>query len=138
MLAGMLVIGGIGLIASILLSIASKVFYVPIDPVVQRTVEVLPGANCGACGFAGCSACARAIARGRANPDTCTAGGPEVALAVAGVLGVAIEVKEPDKAWLGCWYNLEDADTKFIYDGARDCRAGMLLFNGSKVCPIGC
>ncbi|MEE8598596.1 MAG: RnfABCDGE type electron transport complex subunit B, partial [Dehalococcoidales bacterium] len=138
MLAGMVVIGGIGLIASILLGIASKLFYVALDPVVQQTVEVLPGANCGACGFAGCSSCAKAIAKGKANPDACTAGGPDVALAVARVLGVTVEVKEPDKARLGCWYNLEDADTKFIYDGARDCLAAMLLFNGSKVCEIGC
>ena len=138
MLAGMLVIGGIGLIASILLGIASRLFYVAVDPVVQETTETLPGINCGACGFAGCSSCAKAIAKGRANPDACTAGGPDVALAVAGVLGVTVEVKEPDKARLGCWYNLEDADTKFIYDGARDCRAAMLLFNGSKVCEIGC
>ena len=135
---GMLVIGGIGLIAAILLGIASKVFYVPVDPVVQGITEALPGANCGACGFAGCSGCARAIAKHEANPDTCTAGGPKVTLAVAEVLGVTIEVKEPDTAKLGCWYNIEDSDTKFTYDGVKDCRAAMLLFDGSKLCEIGC
>jgi len=135
---GMLAIGGIGLIASILLGLASKVFYVAVDPVVLEIGEALPGANCGACGFAGCSSCAKAIAKGKANPDACTAGGPDVALSVAEVMGVKIEVKEPDTAKLGCWYNLEDAETKFIYDGAADCRAAMLLFKGSKLCEIGC
>jgi len=137
-MVGMIAIGGIGLIAAVLLGIASKVFYVAVDPVVLEVAEALPGANCGACGFAGCSSCARAIARGRARPDACLAGGPEVAVAVAEVLGVEVTVREPDTAQLGCTYNLEEADTKFIYDGAADCRAATLLFGGSKLCEIGC
>jgi formate dehydrogenase beta subunit len=134
MVAGMLAIGGIGLVASLLLGVASKIFYVAVDP----TIVALPGANCGACGFAGCSSCAKAIAKGKAKPDACLAGGADAAVAVAEILGVTIEVKEPDKAKVGCTYNLEEADTKFIYDGARDCRAAMMLFHGSKVCDIGC
>jgi len=137
-MVGMLAIGGIGLIAAVLLGIASKLFYVAVDPVVLEIAEALPGANCGACGFAGCSSAAKAIAKGKAKPDACLAGGPEVALSVAGLLGVKIELKEPDKARLGCTYSLEDAERKFIYDGAQDCRAAMLLFGGSKLCEIGC
>jgi formate dehydrogenase beta subunit len=138
MITGMLAIAGIGLVASVLLAIASKIFYVPVDPLVLSIAEALPGANCGACGFAGCSSCAKAIAKGKASPDACLAGGPEVALSVAAFMGVTIEVKEPDVARVGCWYNTDTADTKFTYDGARDCRAALLLFNGSKLCPIGC
>ena len=138
MITGMLAIAGIGLVASVLLALASKVFYVPVDPLVLSVAEALPGANCGACGFAGCSSCAKAIAKGRATPDACLAGGPEVALAIAELMGVTIEVKEPEVAHVGCWYNTDTADTKFTYDGARDCRAALLLFNGSKLCPIGC
>jgi formate dehydrogenase beta subunit len=138
MITGMLAIAGIGLVASVLLAIASKIFYVPVDPLVLSLAEALPGANCGACGFAGCSSCAKAIAKGKASPDACLAGGPEVALSVAALMGVTIEVREPDVAKLGCWYNTDEADTKFTYDGATDCRAALLLFNGSKRCPIGC
>jgi len=137
-MVGMLAIGGMGLIAAVLLGIASKLFYVAVDPVVLEIAEALPGANCGACGFAGCSSAAKAIAKGKAKPDACLAGGPEVALSVAGLLGVKIELKEPDTARLGCTYSLEDAERKFIYDGAQDCRAAMLLFGGSKLCEIGC
>jgi len=138
MVAGMLVIGGIGLVASLLLGIASKIFYVAVDPTILAITEALPGANCGACGFAGCSSCAKAIAKGKAKPDSCLAGGADAAVAVAEILGVTIEVKEPDIARLGCWYTVEEADTKFTYDGAQDCRAAMMLFHGSKVCEIGC
>jgi len=138
MLTAMITIGGIGLAASIILGIASKVFYVAVDPVVQAVAEALPGANCGACGFAGCSSCAKAIAKGAASPGACLAGGAEAALAVAHILGVEVEIKEPDTARVGCWYPPQEADRKFTYDGAKDCRAAMLLFDGSKVCPIGC
>jgi formate dehydrogenase beta subunit len=138
MLTGMLVIGGIGLAASILLGIASALFYVPVDPVVQAVAEALPGANCGACGFPGCSSCAKAIARGRATPDACLAGGAEAATAVARILGVTVEVKEPEVARVGCWYSPDEADVKFRYDGVRDCRASAMLFGGAKVCEIGC
>jgi formate dehydrogenase beta subunit len=138
MLTGMLTIGGIGLIAATLLGIAAQLFYVPVDPVVQQIAEILPGANCGACGFAGCLSCAKGIARGKATPDACLAGGPEVALSVANALGVTIELKEPDTARVGCWYNLTDADLRFTYDGVRDCRAAIMLFGGPKLCEIGC
>ena len=138
MVAGMLAIGGIGLVASLLLGIASKIFYVAVDPTILAITEALPGANCGACGFAGCSSCAKAIAKGKAKPDACLAGGADAAVSVAEILGVTIEVKEPDIARLGCTYNVEEADTKFIYDGAKDCRAATMLFDGSKVCEIGC
>ncbi len=138
MFTGMLAIGGIGLAASILLAIASKLFYVAVDPTVQALAEALPGANCGACGFAGCSSCAKAIARGTASPDACLAGGAEAAVAVAQILGVEVEVREPDIAALGCWYPPEEAEVKFLYDGVRDCRAAMMLFSGSKRCEIGC
>jgi homotetrameric NADPH-dependent glutamate synthase len=134
----MLAIGGIGLAASVILGIASKLFYVQVDPVVQAVAETLPGANCGACGFAGCSSCAKAIATGKAPADSCLAGGSETAAAVAQILGVTIELTEPDTARVGCWYPPETADTRFLYDGAADCRAAMLLFSGSKLCPIGC
>jgi len=138
MLTAMFVIGGIGFASSIILGIASKVFYVEVDPIVQAVTEALPGANCGACGFAGCSSCAKAIAKGKASPDACMAGGAEAAVSIAHILGVTIEVKEPDTALVGCWYTPEQADTKFIYDGVTDCRAAILLFSGTKLCPIGC
>jgi len=109
-----------------------------VDPTILAITEALPGANCGACGFAGCSSCAKAIAKGKAKPDACLAGGADAAVSVAEILGVTIEVKEPDIAHLGCTYNVEEADTKFIYDGAKDCRAATMLFDGSKVCEIGC
>jgi len=66
------------------------------------------------------------------------AAGPEVAEAIAAIMGVAIEAKEPDIARPGCTYGVADAETKFFYDGLGDCRAAALINGGMKVCNIGC
>ena len=69
------VCGIIGLIFAVLLSIASKVFEVKLDPTVDKVLSALPGANCGACGFPGCEGCANAIAKGEAPVTACPVGG---------------------------------------------------------------
>ena len=66
------------------------------------------------------------------------AAGPEVAEAIAEIMGVKIEAKEPDIALPGCFFGVQDADTKYIYNGLDDCRAAALLGGGMKVCTIGC
>lgn len=66
------------------------------------------------------------------------AAGPEVAAAIAEIMGVKIEAREPDIALPGCYFGVHKADTKYIYDGLDDCRAVALLGGGMKVCTIGC
>jgi formate dehydrogenase beta subunit len=75
---------------------------------------------------------------GIAAPNSCVAAGPEVAEAIAEIMGVKIEAKEPDIARPGCYFGVQDADLKYIYDGLDDCRAVALLGGGMKVCTIGC
>ncbi len=75
---------------------------------------------------------------GIAAPNSCVAAGPEVAEAIAGIMGVKIEAKEPDIALPGCYFGVKHADLKYIYDGLDDCRAVALLGGGMKVCTIGC
>jgi NADPH-dependent glutamate synthase beta subunit-like oxidoreductase/NAD-dependent dihydropyrimidine dehydrogenase PreA subunit len=130
--------GGLGLVVGIGLALASKIFYVYVDPKIVSVEEVLPGANCGGCGMPGCSANAEAIVAGKASPNSCVAAGDEVALAIAAILGVSVEAKEPDIALPGCTYGVADADVKYTYDGLNDCRAAALLSGGMKVCNIGC
>lgn len=131
-------LGGLGVIVGIALAAASKIFYVYVDPKILAVEDLLPGANCGGCGLPGCSANAEAIVAGRAAPNSCVAAGADTAEAIAGVLGVSVEAKEPDIAASGCTYGVQDADTKYLYDGMNDCRAAALLGGGMKVCTIGC
>lgn len=130
--------GTVGMLVGIGLALASKIFYVYVDPQIEAVDEALPGANCGGCGYPGCSANAVAIVEGKASPSSCVAGGPEIAAEIAEIMGIKLEVREPDIAIPGCSYGVQDADIKYIYDGINDCRAAVMFNGGSKVCAIGC
>ena len=138
MLASISLLLLLGLIASIGLGIASRVFYVWEDPKVLAITDELPGANCGGCGEAGCAAAAEAIAAGRIPCNACVVGGFEVAKAVAGIMGLEVKEREPEFAWTSCIYGVGEADPIYTYNGAMDCRAAVMLYGGSKLCPIGC
>ncbi|MCK4817893.1 electron transporter RnfB, partial [bacterium] len=93
LLAG-LVLGVLGFSAALCLSIASKVFYVYIDPRVELVEDALAGANCGGCGFPGCNSAANAVVAGKAPTNVCIVGGPESATEVAEVMGIPVEYRE--------------------------------------------
>ena len=86
-LIGTGVLAAVALVFSLLLTLANKVFEVPNDPRRDEVRAALPGANCGACGFAGCDALADAIAAGTAPVNACPVGGSRVANQVATILG---------------------------------------------------
>lgn len=138
MYEAILMMGGLGLGIGVCLAVASKVFYVYVDPIIEAVEGALPGANCGGCGFPGCSANAQAIVAGKTTAGSCVAGGPEIGEAIAKIMGVSFEAREPDISRPGCTYGVEKADIKYIYNGLNDCRAAVLLSGGMKVCNIGC
>ncbi|MCB2185821.1 MAG: FAD-dependent oxidoreductase [Deltaproteobacteria bacterium] len=138
MLFEALAIGGLGLVSALGLGVASRVFAVEVDPLVEAVEEALPGANCGGCGFAGCSSAALAIASGKAPANICVGGGPEVGEAVGVIMGVSVGFREPDIALVDCTYGTDKAELKYLYDGVQDCRAAALLAGGPKVCEVGC
>ena len=134
----LLMMGGLGCIIGICLAIASRIFYVYVDPKVEAITEALPGANCGGCGYPGCGANAEAIVAGQSPPNSCVAGSAELAETIAALMGLSVEAKEPDIAAPGCTYSVSEADQKYLYQGIPDCRAAALLSGGMKVCEIGC
>ncbi len=138
MIFAVIIMGALGLTVGIGLAFASKIFYVYVDPLILQIEDVLPGANCGGCGLPGCSSNAEAIVAGKASPNSCVAAGPDTAEAIAAIMGVSMEASEPDIALPGCTYGVRDAETKYQYDGLKDCRAVALLGGGMKVCTVGC
>ncbi|GBC59565.1 electron transporter RnfB [Desulfonema ishimotonii] len=138
MIEAICIMGGLGIVVGAGLAMASKIFYVYVDPKIVAVDDVLPGANCGGCGFPGCTANAEAIVAGTSAPNSCVAAGSEVAEAIAAIIGASVEAKEPDIAAPGCYFGVQDADTKYIYDGLSDCRAASLLSGGMKICTVGC
>ncbi len=138
MLESVFMMGALGLIIGISLALASKVFYVYVDPLVEAIDGLLPGANCGGCGYPGCGANAEAIATGKSSPSSCVAGSADLAVAIASVMGVSIEAREPDIARPGCTYGVKDAALKYTYAGLGSCQAAAMLYGGMKHCHIGC
>ncbi len=132
-----LIVGGIGLVLGVVLSLASKFFAVPGDDRVEEIRACLPGANCGACGFSGCDGYAEALASGDTKPNLCTAGGEDTADALSEVLGVKITpVKKT--AVIHCNHCLDRAVSTFAYDGVASCSAAALLYGGPLACKNGC
>ncbi len=137
MLEGTLTILGIGVICGSVLAIASKVFYVYVDPKIEEVESCLAGANCGGCGYTGCWAAASAVVAGKAPPTICIAGGSDCAQRVAAVLGVEVGTAEFPVSRNGCDGGVRAAD-RYWYDGVVSCRAQWLLYGGGKVCEVGC
>ena len=81
------IVVGIGLVLGLVLAIAAIILHVPIDERVEAVTEVLPGANCGACGYSGCSGYATALCEGDADNGLCAPGGPEVVQKISELLG---------------------------------------------------
>lgn len=133
-----IVLGGLGLGFGVLLSIASNIFAVEVDPKIEQVREVLPGANCGACGFPGCDGLATAIAEGRAPVNACSVGGNPVAEKVADIMGVNAEAVDKKVATVLCQGDCNKAKEKYKYQGIQDCRAANILQGGSKACSFGC
>ena len=132
-------IGGIGLIVGIFLGIASKVFAVPVDEKEAAINEVLPGANCGGCGYSGCAALAAAIAKGDAPVSACIVGQKHVADQIADIMGTNAEVSEKMVAFVRCIGNCERTSEKYDYSGTKSCMMTRVApTGGPKSCRFGC
>jgi len=132
------VLGGLGTLFGVLLSIASKAFAVEVDPKVEELLNALPGANCGACGFPGCAGLAIALAEGKAPVNACIPGGQKTADKVAAILGSESETMDKQVAVVLCQGDCDKAKNKYTYDGIQDCRAAESLSGGPKSCSYGC
>jgi len=128
---------GLGVVCGAVLSVAARVFHVEQDPRIEQVESCLAGANCGGCGFAGCSAAAAAIVEGRAKPSACIVGGPDTAARVSEILGVAVGAAEAPSAQNPCAGG-HRARVKYLYEGVKSCRAQYMLHGGQRVCQIGC
>lgn len=138
MLAAVLSIGGIGLVAAVALGVAAKKFAVEVDPRELAIIDVLPGANCGACGAPGCSGFAKGVADGSIASHLCTPGGSETIEAIANILGIEAVTVEPQVAVVVCQGDNNKASNKYRYLGLQDCNAAQKLADGPKNCPSGC
>lgn len=136
MLPPLILLGTLGLFFGVGLYIASKVFYVRTDPRVGQICEALPGANCGACGLAGCAGLARAIVHGSASAGACIPGGEEIAHIIADIMGVEVKTRDRQVAVLMCAGR--DVEYRFDYHGIPTCSAAAGTAGGNRRCIYGC
>ncbi|MDY6790963.1 MAG: FAD-dependent oxidoreductase [Thermodesulfobacteriota bacterium] len=137
MIEAILVMFGIGAACGLTLSVASKVFYVYEDPRIAEVEWHMAGANCGGCGYAGCSAAAVAVVEGKAPPSACVVAGIESAVNIAAIMGVDPGSAEPLISENSCLGG-NRADDKYHYMGINSCHALDALYGGKRVCSIGC
>lgn len=137
-LLGFLVVSAIGLIAGVVLTLASHFMHVPVDERVSKVREALPGVNCGACGFTGCDDYAKAVAEGIAKPNLCIPGADATAQEISKIMGVEFEDVVEMMAYVRCNGNCDATSSKACYDGQMTCRGANLVYGGPGKCRFGC
>ena len=133
-----IVIAVLGLVLGIGLQFAEGKLKVEKDAKLEELEAAMPGANCGGCGFAGCSAYAEAVYKGDAEAGLCSPGGAELAKKMGDILGIKVEAKEREVAFIFCQGSADVTSTEFNYSGMSDCNAASLLHGGPNGCKEGC
>lgn len=128
----------LGAAAGIVLTIAGKKFYVEPNKKVEEILEILPGINCGACGFSGCEGYAAAIEKGSTFPNLCKPGGKEAAEKISKLMGVETPDFRREIAVVHCNGNCEATEDKFVFEGPKNCASVNRFYCGKGSCEFGC
>ncbi len=129
----------LGLLLALVLFFVAKKFKVEEDPRIDEVEKVMPGANCGGCGFAGCRAFADAAVKApNLDNNYCPVGGNEVMKKVAAILGYEVKEKAPMVAVVRCNGTCENRPKTNAYDGDASCKVKAALYSGDTGCPFGC
>ena len=132
-------VGAVGLFVGLFLGAAGIKFKVEVDEKEEAVLGVLPGNNCGGCGYAGCSGLAAAIAKGEAPVNACPVGGEKVGSQIAQIMGVEAGDSVRQVAFVRCQGDKERTRMDYEYSGIEDCRMLPFVPNGGpKSCNYGC
>lgn len=133
------VVALIGLICGVMLSVASKLMAVPVDERFDEVRNCLPGANCGACGYAGCDAYANALLEDPSiGANKCVPGGASAAQGIAAVLGIDAGEVVPMVAKVACEGTCSNTTDKYVWQGNASCKGVKMMFGGKNTCSFGC
>ncbi len=132
------ILGGLTIVLALLLVFANKKLFVAEDPRIDVVEEMLPHANCGACGYPGCRPFAEALVKGETLPGKCTVSSEQGRVDIARFLGVDVGSQEKIVARLACQGGINVARNKAHYVGLQTCRAASQVAGGGKGCFWGC
>jgi electron transport complex protein RnfB len=133
-----LIIGGTGLVCAAILAIAAKFLTVHEDPRIEKVTAMLPGINCGTCGYAGCGDYAREIILHSCPTDLCKPGGSVIATQISKFIGVTASSSERQVALVLCKGDNSAAKRSGAYNGLLDCGAAQQIGGNGKDCRYGC
>ena len=133
-----LALAALAILLSSVLLLAGRFLRVAEDPRLERLVSLLPGTNCGACGYAGCRAFATALLAGEAPPARCSVSSPAAHRRIAEFLQVDVGVAERRVARLACAGDRDMAPLQAVYEGEPRCSAAAVVGGGGKDCAWGC
>lgn len=128
----------LGLVFGIILAVASKLFAVKKDPLVEEVRAALPGANCGACGYASCDQYAEAVAAGECEISLCTVGGETCAKELEKITGKRAKVGIRKVARVNCGGTLNNRKKSYEYTGIETCLDMSQMYSGDNSCQYGC
>lgn len=129
----------LGILAAVILYFVSKKFHVYEDPRIDEVEAMLPGANCGGCGYAGCRSFAEAMVKSdNIESLSCPVGGSEIMQAIASHLGKSAPVKEAQVAVVRCAGSCAKRPRTNVFDGASSCKVVAALYGGETGCTYGC
>lgn len=131
-------LGLLTLLLAVLIVVANKKLYVYEDPRIDQVDDMLPHANCGACGYPGCRPFAEALVSGKVLPGKCTVSSDEGRKSIAEFLGVDLGAEEKRVARLACAGGQNVAVNQAYYKGMSSCQAASLISGGGKACSWGC
>ncbi|MBQ3554571.1 MAG: RnfABCDGE type electron transport complex subunit B [Clostridia bacterium] len=137
-LTPILVLGSLGVVFGALLGVAAKALRVDKDERISQVQELLSGANCGGCGYAGCAAFAEAVVNGEADPSLCSGTSEENIRKIAEILGVEVKSGPRMIARVLCSGTCQKAVNNARYEGIYDCIAAARFGGGEKACSYGC
>lgn len=133
------VISLLGLVLAVVLYLVAEKFKVEEDPRIEQVEKVMPGANCGGCGFAGCHAFAEAAVKApNLDNNFCPVGGNAVMRKVAAILGYEVKEKAPMVAVVRCNGTCQARPKTNQYDGTKSCAIASTLYGGETNCSYGC
>lgn len=141
LVSNILVLCALAALSAVILYATSKRYAVDGNPQADEIFEVLPHANCGACGYAGCRDFADKCAKAEADEFAkmlCPVGGNKVMRMIAEIKGVSAVNKDRTCAVLRCNGTCQNAPDKTAYTGQKSCRVAAMVMSGSSGCPDGC
>ena len=135
MIEAVIVMGVLGIVFGVGLAYASGKLEVQVDERVERITELLPGGNCGACGFPACRELAEAVVKDHYLINNCRACDEDSWLGICNILGIELGRRKQEIALVACSCDSVD---KFEYEGVRTCAAAALVMGGFKACEHAC